>query len=521
MLVKYGGAFPFLFVCESYKFITLRTTSYNKFNRLKLLPSVIRSPSAAPQCCVFSRNRFIASHRNYIGYPTSPYSTHCVDSTVGTVNDFSFTNPPVMIPIPLISFMKTKIQWGLEIWLQSSNVEDTKDIVESIVLYVERRTLQQEGGSIKNQKQINKYFLDYGTLLSKALRGSNGNIADIQVADIEVVIENIMKSYQQYIATNRAVYVDINRHHDNIVEKQWEEVIVDESSLEKYASAAKAMGEKTWVVEANKWMENFSLNYFRRNGARKEYLRLNKPKSFPSSLKYPVYNDELNDSSDDADSSLPKYKNIEFQSESQWVDYAASIPRDLMLSETFLYSNCKASMNQENNKEISNYPSSSALSSAFSSSLSSSTASTASTSAVSSSSVLLPSHRKIRLLDVGSCYNPIGQSENSSFFDVTALDLCPTDPSVYTCDFLALQVGSNNSKPIITEEQSTLVNSSTKDNDKRNNINNTTHKNSDKSSYRLISLPAASYDVVTMSLVLNYLPTPQQRLEMVKKLESY
>eukprot|EP00854_Cymbomonas_tetramitiformis_P024971 gene24971-30448_t len=42
----------------------------------------------------------------------------------------------------------------------------------------------------------------------------------------------------------------------------------------------------------------------------------------------------------------------------------------------------------------------------------------------------------LRTLDVGSCFNPFRRYPE---LEVTALDLCPADPSVFQCDFLQLQ----------------------------------------------------------------------------------
>ena len=120
--------------------------------------------------------------------------------------------------------------------------------------------------------------------------------------------------------------------------------------------------------------------------------------------------------------------------------------------------------------------------------------------------------RKIRLVDVGSCYNPISHSPAAAAFDVTALDLCPTDPSVLQCDFLALEIGSVGSQPLILQ-QTNSNNNISNNNNINNNNNNTSASNTtpDVISPSLLRLPAAAYDVVTMSLVLNYLPTPAQR----------
>lgn len=46
----------------------------------------------------------------------------------------------------------------------------------------------------------------------------------------------------------------------------------------------------------------------------------------------------------------------------------------------------------------------------------------------------------IKLIDVGSCYNPFTYY---AFFDVFAIDLCPANNTVLKCDFLQVSVGSN------------------------------------------------------------------------------
>lgn len=99
--------------------------------------------------------------------------------------------------------------------------------------------------------------------------------------------------------------------------------------------------------------------------------------------------------------------------------------------------------------------------------------------------------RKIKILDVGACYNPLQSSEHAESFDITAIDLYPGDKSVYKCDFLALKVGPLNSAPIIEIDKDGVHN--------------------------IVQLPEASFDVVTMSLVLNYLPTPDLREQMIVK----
>jgi len=94
---------------------------------------------------------------------------------------------------------------------------------------------------------------------------------------------------------------------------------------------------------------------------------------------------------------------------------------------------------------------------------------------------------KIRLLDVGSCYNPFLTMRGAELFDILALDVCPGHPSVLKCNFLELGIGSPDSVVSISGIG------------------------------ELLSLPSGSYDAVVMSLVLSYLPSPLMRRDMVVK----
>lgn len=88
-------------------------------------------------------------------------------------------------------------------------------------------------------------------------------------------------------------------------------------------------------------------------------------------------------------------------------------------------------------------------------------------------------HRWI-LLDVGSCYNPF---KVFSYFDVVPIDIAPATNEVYKCDFLNVNVGEH-------ETESIKV---------------------------IKSLKSNSFDIVVFSLLLEYFPSPKQRLECCEK----
>lgn len=91
--------------------------------------------------------------------------------------------------------------------------------------------------------------------------------------------------------------------------------------------------------------------------------------------------------------------------------------------------------------------------------------------------------KKLRLLDVGSCFNPFQSHADS--FDVTAIDIAPMKGSgVLRMDFL---------KPNITDTEELKI----------------CHN-------RLRNLPRNYFDVVVFSLLLEYLPSPKQRIKCCK-----
>jgi hypothetical protein len=99
------------------------------------------------------------------------------------------------------------------------------------------------------------------------------------------------------------------------------------------------------------------------------------------------------------------------------------------------------------------------------------------------------SERRLKLLDVGSCHDPLRAWSDELQMDVTAIDLhpSPTAPLVQKCDFLELELLPAGSSPITASEMQ------------------------DVGAQALRALPCAAFDVVVFSLVLSYLPTAALR----------
>ncbi|XP_029169576.1 S-adenosylmethionine sensor upstream of mTORC1-like isoform X2 [Nylanderia fulva] len=89
----------------------------------------------------------------------------------------------------------------------------------------------------------------------------------------------------------------------------------------------------------------------------------------------------------------------------------------------------------------------------------------------------LKNEPKISVLDVGSCYNPLSVDEA---FDVTAIDLIPDSTGgIFRCDFLNVAIGEER---ILSRD-----------------------------AREIYQLAARSFDAVVFSLLLEYLPCPEQR----------
>jgi hypothetical protein len=130
----------------------------------------------------------------------------------------------------------------------------------------------------------------------------------------------------------------------------------------------------------------------------------------------------------------------------------------------------------------------------------------------------------IRVLDVGSCYNPLASPVDGESvldidavvpldaFQITPVDLYPANPSVFQCDFLNVQFASLTP----TCAPDTLAPPETPPLGVVSEPIVLTESNNETLYRRVVSLVPEYYDAVTMSLVLSYLPSPQQRVTMIR-----
>lgn len=96
------------------------------------------------------------------------------------------------------------------------------------------------------------------------------------------------------------------------------------------------------------------------------------------------------------------------------------------------------------------------------------------------------SEKRLKLLDVGSCFNPFARDEQ---FQVTAIDLCPATDNVYQADFLQIPM------QVMSEGEWHRIESDL--HEKR---------------MRIPCLPSNYYECVIFSLLLEYIPSSEQRL---------
>ncbi|KAK3800711.1 hypothetical protein RRG08_003117 [Elysia crispata] len=119
--------------------------------------------------------------------------------------------------------------------------------------------------------------------------------------------------------------------------------------------------------------------------------------------------------------------------------------------------------------------------------------------------VNIPVKGRVRLLDVGSCYNPFLECPE---FESIGVDLSPATQSVYQCDFLKLELIPS------------LAHSPSSDDLDLVPLTSKLGLTPEPTASPMTQLPRASFQVVVFSLLLEYLPASVQRWACCVKAHS-
>jgi hypothetical protein len=365
-------------------------------------------------------------------------------------------------PQGLIEFAKVYISQSIHI--EPWHFDVTKD--DFVTNFVE--SMLTHGRNVSgSEKDYRKWMSENAKTISITFQYNEG-LAEKAIRD-ECTVQDVLKQNESYKQQNKRVFDDITSHHMNLKTVGWSEITEKATDLEQYAQAANVMGEKLWVTEANRWMESFILDYFRHSG--KIYVCM-------IHSSYQAVSDIL--------CSLGAKKVLIKSHKRRRVDeyrMTSEALGDTDQSGANLPPSILTSLEQMKNYYESTLPDD------------------------------ICTHRQIRLLDVGSCYNPFVKSPNAESFQVTALDLQPVNSSVYQCDFLELEVGTTVRCHSIGERSNSIAAA-----DGVDSAFHSSYVPAQSQTYsRLLELPASSYDAITMSLVLSYLPTPEHRRQMITK----
>ena len=350
-----------------------------------------------------------------------------------------------------LSHLKAKLNNGLMKW-EGSEVD--KSCLVASVLNTVARDLQcilttkltpnnVQNAPIKGAERFyNRMYSDCIETFEKSLILYPGKVSNI--IDNKLHIIDLLRAQAKFIQDAKKVYVDISTHHkrlqDNVTEEKTDVMkAVDSNSFVAYADAAKAMGDRVWVIEANRFMFHYCINYYRLGGSKKLFCKSN----------YKLLNNQT-------DSNIINQANTSSSTSNQSFDL---IPKDIF----------------ENRSD-----------------------------------------KRIKVLDVGSCYNPFAKLDeelcytdanndsnyvnnltnnvaktNNRYMDVTAIDLCPADTSkVYTCDFLKLNIISDTNMNNKEREDVQVLNIPDISNIENNAVLGT-----------ISQLTEHSFDVITMCLV--------------------
>ncbi|XP_046627771.1 S-adenosylmethionine sensor upstream of mTORC1 [Neodiprion virginianus] len=254
-------------------------------------------------------------------------------------------------------------------------------------------------------------------------------------------------------------------------ETAWRRHVAESDTLQKYAEAMQKLATKHWaenVADPKKntkcridWVKSQCWEYFFRGGIELFWDRevninrkITNDQSHSGISTYQEWSDSENSTSGLSDGLICSNSELTPVDDKDTPDLKKSLNKHCSMKPS-----TKFEKSTENNLQISNNE--------------------------HDSSIVQASHRedcKVKLLDVGSCYNPFG---GVNFFDVTAIDLAPSCDGVLQCDFLSMQIGQED------------VFSANKQ--------------------QVEQLTVGSFDTVVFCLLLEYLPSPEQRYACCKK----
>jgi len=500
--------------------------------------SILSVVSAIRQYSFFSKTLF---HR--------VKTTYCLMSDEGLVEISEAADSDACFPQSMQTLLKDRIEFGLEEWSfnESHTVGDNDAIsYKNRIIDFAASTLVRwnSPNNAKNYSSSRKGLDTQGQQLSRALRGQPQTLESFRLS--EEYIKKVLELYREQCTRNRLVYDRITLHHKRLVDEAWGESVANKQALQKYAQAATLMGEKEWVKEAHIWMESTLLHFFRQGGARKAFLKSLRSEEFQETGRV------LSVTEREA-----LYNSLCIDLMRSPCSAASPSPSESSGGQERQERNGGTLLDPQMTDEKAIGPADSQQPASY-----------------CSPGDIRPSAHKIRLLDVGSCYNPFSICPSAGHLEVIALDLCPSHSSVYQCDFLKLRVisaehkedttdkiqsnewktekekeCSGMSKTYLVEDKRTRVDATrsvdtkvyvcSKSEQKQNQIDGmcddeqkvenseNTLENKDEThilpalttttnhNLSLQQLPANHFDVVTISLVLSYLPSEYMRRQMV------
>ena len=144
--------------------------------------------------------------------------------------------------IALLSHLRTRITWALETWTADDDIDAS--VRSNIAVAVVDAILDNRKSEpiLGDSRQQNKMLVDYGSVVARALRATPGSLKELN--NNISVLDKTITSYQQHLEKNRAVYININKHHESLVKKSYATAVSDVTSLNEYAGAANLMGKK-------------------------------------------------------------------------------------------------------------------------------------------------------------------------------------------------------------------------------------------------------------------------------------